>query len=155
MDACSTGLLQWAGWITAIALGISGYAFTAFGWRVRGQQAKLLAKKKDIHDTIDRALAALIHFEDAAYSFWSDSNSSIRSEQLTLLHKRCVHCLNQLQQLESFTMPVQEIVAMRRQATLDAESRTEPLKRGHPRLKMLSRAVENIMTSKPLRKSWN
>lgn len=154
MEGNTSELLQWAGWITAIALGISGYGFTALGWLIRGRQAKQLAKTRETHEAVDRVIAALSELEDAAYSFWSDPESTIRADQLILLHRRCVIRLNQLRQLHDFALPVSDVAEMRRQATLDAESRQAPLRNGSARLRRLSRAIENIIQSEHLHKSW-
>ncbi len=155
MEACSAPLLQWAGWITGMVLGISGYGFTMLGWKIRDKQARALAKTKDIHDAIDKVVAALNELEDSAYVFWADPDSSVRADQLILLHRRCVIRINQLKHLNNFPLPVDEIIEMRRQATLDAESHRTPLAKGSARLRKLSRAVENIIQSEPLQKSWN
>ena len=149
------GLLQWAGWLTALGLGICGYCFTILGWHIRGKQAKELAKKREIHEAMDRVFESLNELEDAAYSFWSDAESQLRSDQLILLSRRCVIRLNQLKQLQDFRYPVHEIAEMRRQATLDAESRAKPLRDGSMRLRRLSRAIESIVQSEVLRKTWD
>lgn len=154
MEACtSSSLLPWAGWITSIILGLGGYFFTLFGWRIRGNQARSLAKQKDIHDAIDQVIKALSEFEDAAYAYWSDSNSEVRIDQLMLLHKRCLTRLKQLEHLRQFQMPLLDIGEMRRQATLDAESAPRPLKPASIRLRKLSKAIDNILQSQPLKKS--
>src|SRR5690606_8872509 len=104
-----------------------------------------LAKKREIHEAMDRVFESLNELEDAAYSFWSDAESQLRSDQLILLSRRCVIRLNQLKQLQDFRYPVHEIAEMRRQATLDAESRAKPLRDGSMRLRRLSRAIESIV----------
>lgn len=145
---------EYAGWVTSAIIGTVGFVTTFIGWRIRGKQARELAIKKDVHDTIDKAIAALYELEDLTYSFWADPESKIRLDQILAKHRRLTKILEQLQKLRSFEMPTKEIALLRRHATLDAESETRPLPSRSIRLRQFSKAIYDIQSKDYLTKSW-
>jgi uncharacterized membrane protein YheB (UPF0754 family) len=145
---------EYAGWISSIILGVVGFATTLIGWIIRGKQARSLAIKKDIHDTIDKAIAALNELEDLTYSFWSDPDTKVRLDQILAKHRRFSRILQQLQKLREFEMPTHEIGQLRRHATLDAESEARPLSSQSTRLRQFSKALYDIQGKDYLIKSW-
>jgi len=152
---CSAPLLQWAGWITTVILGLGGYAISSLGWFIQGRQASNLALQNQINSAIDQCHVALVSFEDAVFSFWSEPNSSVRLDELINLHRRCLSALKQLHQLRAFEMPHLALGELRKYATLDAENAQRPLDYKSLRLKKFSRAVTKITDSPFLLKSWH
>jgi hypothetical protein len=154
MPERTVSAFEWAGWVSTVAVGLGGYLISTLGWRVQGNQAKELARKKDIHASIDRCHTALTVFEDAVFSYWSDPQSPVRLDQLLNYHRRCVMALRQLQRLSPFDMPDVTLGELRKQATLDAESALRPLPPNSLRLKKFSRAMSKIAEAEYLFKAW-
>lgn len=154
MEERSYSLFEMAGWISSIILGLGGFLISSIGWQVRGRQARSLAIKKDIHDSIDKTVKALTDYEDSTYSFWAEKESKVRLDQLINLHRRCITNLNQLNHLKPFAMPNAELAELRRHATLDAESAERPLEPNSLRLKKFSKSMNKILDSAALMKSW-
>lgn len=145
---------QIAFWIVSLLFAAFGMGITAYGWKVNGEKARALAAKKDLHDSIDRCLKALMEFEDTSCSFWLDKESEVRPYQITILHRRLISAFTQLVEMCPGILPSIELAALRRNATLDAETATRPVNDGDERIRKISRAVTNIMATDLLRKSW-
>lgn len=148
-------VMELAGWLTAVVSIITGAVVTMRGWSVREKQALELAQQQDVHDCIERVTLSLTDFEDAAYEFWSNKDSTIRVEHLLLLHARIRRRLTQLAQLTPFKMPNHALAELRKQATLDAETAVRPLPSDDKRLIKLSRATEKILDMPALDRHWH
>jgi len=142
-------------WIVSVLLVLCGMIVTTIGWRVTGNKARALAEKKDVHDSIDKTLKALMELEDCAYSFWLDNASDIKPYRIITLHRRLVSSLTQLGELRDAALPSTDIASLRRQSTLDAETISRPVPGSDERIRRISRSVTNIMNSDLLKKSWS
>ncbi|NNN28296.1 MULTISPECIES: hypothetical protein [Pseudomonas] len=129
-------------------------AITIIGWRVNSNNARALAIKKDIHDTIEKSLNALKDLEDSSYDFWLTEASETLPYQLIVLHKRLISNLVQISELTGKPIPINDVAALRRHATLDAETSPRPLTFSNERVRRLSRAATNIIESDLLKKTW-
>lgn len=149
----------YAGWV----FGIVSSILTAYGWKMQYTNAEKIAKKKAVHDAIDAATKSLTALEDAAYSFWTESDSKIKAEMLVVLNQRVLFNLKQIKKLkdqqasqksEEFTLPQKDISELRKNTTLDIESRKKgTLANGYDiRLRKISRAISLILESDLLEK---
>lgn len=145
---------QVAFWIISLLFVVCGMAITIIGWRVNNNNARALAIKKDIHDTIEKSLNALKDLEDSSYDFWLTEASETLPYQLVVLHKRLISNLVQISELTGKPIPVNDVAALRRHATLDAETSPRPLTFSNERVRRLSRAATNIIESDLLKKTW-
>lgn len=141
-------------WVVSILLVLCGMAVTAIGWHVTGKKARALAEKKDVHDSIDKSLKALMELEDCAYSFWLDKSTEIQPYRIVTLHRRLVASLTQLGDLKNGLIPSVDVANLRRQSTLDAETIERPISGNDERIKRISRAITNIINSDLMKKSW-
>jgi len=142
-------------WILSLTLVVCSAIISIVGWKVTGNKARDLAIKKDIHDSVEKAFKSVIELEDAAFSFWLDSASSIKTYQIVNLHKRCLANLKQLSELKSSTIPSNDVMILRRFCTLDAETATRPISEEDERLRRIGRAVNNILDSDLMKKTWS
>lgn len=142
-------------WVISLTLVLCSIIISVTGWKVTGNKARDLAIKKDIHDSVEKAFKSLIELEDAAFSFWLDPASSVKSYQIVNLHKRCLANLKQLGELKSSTIPSNDIMTLRRFCTLDAETATRPINEQDERLRRIGRAVNNILDSDLMKKTWS
>lgn len=145
---------QIAFWIISLLFVVCGMAITIIGWRVNSNNARALAIKKDIHDTIEKSLNALKDLEDSSYDFWLTEASETLPYQLIVLHKRLISNLVQISELTGKPIPINDVAALRRHATLDAETSPRPLTFSNERVRRLSRAATNIIESDLLKKTW-
>ncbi|MDQ4227054.1 hypothetical protein RBK84_21900 [Pseudomonas aeruginosa] len=145
---------QIAFWGASLLFVICSMVITIIGWRVNSNNAKELASKKDIHDTIEKSLDALKNLEDSSYDFWLAESPETLPYQLIVLHKRLISNLAQLSELTGKPIPSVDVAALRRHATLDAETAQRPLTFSNERVMRLSRAATNIIKSDLLKKTW-
>lgn len=138
------------GWTFAIV----GLVATLVGWYVRGQQQRWLAKKKDVHDAIDRAIKSLVDFEDCALSFWIDKDTKHSQHHVLALHRRLVVAFKQVSELSEKDLPVQYISDLRKHSTLDFEQAKRPISPTSPRVSNIALASGRLLNSSYLLKSW-
>ncbi|MCH5486765.1 hypothetical protein [Pseudomonas syringae] len=145
---------QIAFWLISICFALFGLIVTILGWNVNAQNARSLAKRKDIHEAVDTCIEALIDLEDCAYSFWLATDSETRPYQLIVSHARLTLRLKQLQELNNHPIPSSDLITLRRYCTMDAESKTVPLNSEDIRIKHISKAATSILQSSILQKKW-
>lgn len=131
-----------------------GVISTLYGWRVRGQQQKWLAKKKDIHDSIDRAIKALTEFEDCALNFWTEKETKLSHHHVLALHRRLIVAFKQVSELSEKDLPSQYLVDLRKHATLDFEEIRRPISPKSTRVSNIALASGRLLNSSYLIKSW-
>ncbi|WP_145980374.1 hypothetical protein [Pseudomonas lurida] len=138
------------GWTFAFV----GVACTLWGWRVRGQQQKWLAKKKDIHDSVDRAIKALTEFEDCAMNFWTEKDTKITKHHILALHRRLIVACKQLSELNDNQLPNDYLVDLRKHATYEYDSTKRPISSDSKRVSSIALASGRLLNSSFLTKSW-
>lgn len=131
-----------------------GLISTLYGWRVRGQQQKWLAKKKDIHDSIDRAIKALTEFEDCALNFWTEKETKLSHLHVLALHRRLIVAFKQVSELSEKDLPNQYLIDLRKYATLDFEEIKRPISSKSKRVSNIALASGRLLNSSYLTKSW-
>lgn len=141
--------------VVAWTFAIIGVVSTLYGWRVRGEQQKWLAKKKDTHESIDRAIKALIDFEDSALTFWLDKDTKLSHHHILALHRRLIVSCKQVTELSEKALPSQFLVDLRKYATLDFEEARRPISAKSQRIANISLASGRLLNSSYLTKSWS
>lgn len=131
-----------------------GVVSTLYGWRVRGQQQKWLAKKKDIHEAIDRAVKSLIEFEDSSLSFWTEKDTKISQQHLLALHRRMIVAFKQVSEFSEKALPSQYLADLKKFTTLDFEKAKRPISPQAPRVANIALAAGRLLNSSYLMKSW-
>lgn len=138
------------GWTFAFV----GVVSTLYGWRVRGEQQKWLAKKKDIHDSIDRAVRALTDFEDCTLNFWTEKESKLSHQHILALHRRLIVAFKQVSELSGQDLPSQYLIDLRKHSTLDFEVARRPVSSKSLRVSSIALASGRLLNSSYLTKSW-
>lgn len=138
------------GWTFAFV----GVACTLWGWRVRGQQQKWLAKKKDIHDSVDRAIKALTEFEDCAMSFWTEKDTKITKHHILALHRRLIVACKQLSELSENDLPNDYLVDLKKNVTYEYDSTKRPISSNSKRVSSIALASGRLLNSSFLTKTW-
>lgn len=131
-----------------------GVVSTLIGWRVRGKQQIALAKRKDIHDSIDRAIKALSELEDCALSFWTEKDTKYTKNHVMVLLRRLVVTLNQISELNDKPQPSQLLIELRKHSTLDFESAKRPISAKSQRVANIAMSSAKLLNSSFLMKSW-
>lgn len=135
------------------------FAFVAlvaslYGWRVRGQQQRHLAKRKDIHDSIDKAVKALIDYEDGAISFWTDKDTKLSKNSILILHRRLTVSLRQIEELTGSPPPYELLQQLHKSATLDFENAKRPISSSSERVARIAMSSGKLQNTSYLMKSW-
>lgn len=155
MDANSTSTLaMWGGWILTALIALIGTISASIGWLVRGKMAEFLAKKKDAHDAIDKAIKALADFEDCSISFWCEENSKSHEYHILVSHRRLVTAYKQISEFTEIMLPLHVLSDLRKTVTLDFESAARPISANDHRIKKLMNQVSTALDSDFLLKSW-
>ena len=95
--------------------------FIARTRKLRGRQQKFLALRKDIHDSIDKAIKSLIEFEDSSIAFWTNKETVQNQHSISVSHKRLVNCCMQIAKLKNVSIPDDLIYELRKSATFEFE----------------------------------
>jgi hypothetical protein len=141
---------SYVGWTFAFV----GLVATLIGWRVRGEQQRTLAKRKDIHDSIDRAVKALTEYEDGAISFWTEKDTKFNKNSILTLHRRLTVSLRQIEELTELPAPYEMLQTLHRAATLDFESANRPISCNSERIARIAASSGKMLNSSYLMKSW-
>lgn len=150
----SANNFQIAFWICSLLFVACGLIVTIVGWHFTTGKARELAFRKDVHESIDKALAALKELEDSTYDFWIAAKPDTFDYSLVVKHKRLLAALKQVSALRSISPPTNEIIQLRRHATLDSETAQRPIKYADKRIKQFSSAATKVIESELLMKSW-
>ncbi|MGM7282590.1 hypothetical protein ABRY74_12195 [Pseudomonas guariconensis] len=142
------------GAIVGWSFAVFGLLATLYGWRVRGQQQRNLAKRKDIHDSIDKAVKALTEYEDGAISFWTEKDTKLSKNSILILHRRLTVSLRQIEALTDSPAPYNLLQQLHRSATLDFEVAKRPISTGSERVARIAISAGKLLNSSYLMKSW-
>lgn len=147
-SAMSIGAI--VGWTFAFA----GLIATLFGWRVRGSQQRLLAKQKDLHDSIDKAVKALTEYEDGAISFWTEKDTKLSKNSIIRLHKRLTVALRQIEELSGSQPPYDILNSLHKYATLEFDNARRPISANSERVARIAMSSGKLLNSSYLMKTW-
>jgi hypothetical protein len=142
------------GSIVGWAFAFIGVVSTLVGWRVRGQQQIAIAKRKDINDSIDRAVKALSELEDCVLSFWTEKDTKFTQNHVRILLRRLIVNFNQITELNDKPQPSQLLIELRKNITLDFESAKRPISAKSQRVANIAMSSSRLLNSSYLMKSW-
>lgn len=130
-----------------------GWGVAAWGWRVSGKQARDIQQKLETNKCIDTALTKLDQFEELVIDFYTKPDHPVVYQQLTAGMQRCSHSINQIGQLRgSNTPPYQQILSVRKLATLDADSADRGFEKNAERIAQFVQAMSRLRASKTFTK---
>jgi len=155
IENCSNDdLFKWAGWILSLALGILGLIAGFIVLWIRLKHSERLAKIKDRHDSIDRAIKAISDLEDITLSYWTEKETKHRKANIIIALQRLTSCLNQLAILSNEPFPSSEMYKLRVAATMDMETSRRPVSSNSDRIVNFTIATSKLLNSKHLQKKW-
>lgn len=150
----ASGTGSGVGEIIGFTFAFIGLAATMVGWNFRGRQQKFLATRKDVNDSIDKALKSLAEFEDSALAYWTEKDTKVTQHHLIILHKRLVISCKQVSELSRQALPGHLLAELKKNTTLDYESARRPISSNAFRVSRIFASSSKLLDSPFLMKTW-
>lgn len=147
---CDTSTLEI---LMQYSFALVGWGVAAWGWRVSGQQSREIQQRLEINKSIETALAKLDEFEELVIDFYTKPDQPIVYQQLTSSMQRCSHAISQINKLTGYNAPpYQQISAVRKLATLDADLADRNFEKNKKRIADFVQAISRLRGAKTFHK---